>query len=87
MNKVTLDQSQRLTLDRPDSEAQVCDQQGRTVGYYLPAKVHDELLYAWAKSQVGKEELELARGQPGGRPLPEILAALTPRLELQTHTD
>jgi hypothetical protein len=73
MNKVTLDHSHRLTLDCPNSQVQVCDQQGRTVGYYLPAKIHDELLYAWAKSQVGEQELELARRQQGGRSLSEIL--------------
>jgi hypothetical protein len=81
MNKVTLDRASRLQLDNPDAEVEVCDQTGRTVGYYLPAGLRDELLYAWAKSQVSEQELELARQQPGGRSLKDILADLNNRCD------
>lgn len=79
MNKVTLDGAGRLQLDDLDGEVEICDQTGRTVGYYLPVGLRDELLYAWAKSQVSEEELELARQQPGGRSLKEILVDLNNR--------
>lgn len=77
MNKVILDHSHRLTLHQFDAEVQVCDENGHTVGYYLPAKLRDELLYSWAKSQVSPQELERVRNQSGGRSLQEILNDLS----------
>ena len=76
MSKVTIDQSLRAKLDNLSAEVEFCDESGRTVGYYVPADWHHELLYAWAKSQFTDEELEKARNQPGGRSLPDILARL-----------
>jgi hypothetical protein len=76
MSKVTLDQSLRAKLNNLDRQVEFCDESGRTVGYYVPADRHRELLYAWAKSQFTDEELKKARKQPGGRPLEEILARL-----------
>jgi hypothetical protein len=76
MSKVTLDQSLRAKINNLDSEVEFCDESGRTVGYYVPADWHHQLLYAWAKAQFTDEELEIARRQPGGRPLAEILARL-----------
>jgi hypothetical protein len=76
MNKVTLDPELRSKLDDLDSEFEVCDESGRTLGYYLPAERHRKLLYALARSQVSDEELAQAQGQLGGRSLAEILADL-----------
>jgi len=76
MSKVTIDQLLRAKINNLDAETEFCDESGRTVGFYVPADRHRELLYAWAKAQFTDEELETARKQPGGRPLAEILARL-----------
>jgi hypothetical protein len=76
MSKVTLDPSLRAKLNNLDRPVEFCDESGRTVGYYVPADRHRELLYAWAKSQFTDEDLKKAKNQPGGRPLAEILTRL-----------
>ena len=76
MNKITLNETGQLNIQNPDCQLQVCDESGRTVGYYLPARWGDELLYSWAKARVSDDERELARQQTGGRSLAEILADL-----------
>lgn len=76
MNKVTLDPELRSKLDDLDSEFEVCDESGKTLGYYVPAERHRRLLYALARSQVSDEELTEARRQSGGRSLAEIVADL-----------
>jgi len=79
MQKVTLDSDLRSKLNNLKTEVEVLDESGHTVGYFLPAEWHRELVYAWAKAQVTLEELEDSRRQPGGRPLKEILADLEKR--------
>jgi hypothetical protein len=32
---------------------EVCDPQGRTLGYFLPPDLYQELMYAWVKAQFG----------------------------------
>jgi hypothetical protein len=32
---------------------QVCDPQGRTLGYFLPPDLYQELMYGWVKAQIG----------------------------------
>lgn len=75
MQKVTLDPSLGAQFNGLKSEVELCDETGRTVGYFLPANWH-QALYAWANAQVSDEELETARRQTGGRPLADILARL-----------
>jgi hypothetical protein len=75
MNKLVLDPALRLKLNL-ETEVEVCDEDGRTIGFFLPAAWHRDLLYSWAKANVSDEELDRARRQPGGRPLSEILARL-----------
>lgn len=76
MQKVTLDSTLRARLNGLQAEVEVCDEAGQTVGYFVPADYHRQLLYAWAKAQVSPAELEEARKPAGGRSLKEILAAL-----------
>jgi hypothetical protein len=76
MQKVILDPSLRSQLNKFDREVELCDEAGSTVGYFLRAEWHRELLYAWAKAQFTDEELDLARHQNDGRSLAEILARL-----------
>ena len=76
MQKVTLDQSLRAKLNGLTTQIELCDDAGQTIGYFLPAEWHRQLLYAWAKAQVTDEELEQARQEPGGSSLAEILEKL-----------
>ena len=76
MNRVMLDRDLRSKLSNLETEFEFCDEAGRTVGFFLPADQHRQLLYTWARSQVTDEEIESARGESGGRTLPEILADL-----------
>jgi hypothetical protein len=75
MNKLVLDPVLRSKLNLA-GEIELCDEDGRTIGFFLPAAWHRVLLYAWAKAKVSDQELDQARRQPGGRPLSEILAHL-----------
>jgi len=52
MNKIVLDTVLRSKLNNLDTEAEFCDEAGQTVGFFLPARRHRQLLYAWAKAQV-----------------------------------
>jgi hypothetical protein len=61
MNKLTLDDVLRSRLKDLSVEVEVCDTAGQTVGFFVPAERHRELLYAWAKTLVTDEELEQAR--------------------------
>ncbi len=61
MNKITLHPSIMSQLPNLDRHLELCDEQGRTVGYFLPPDLHREMLYAWAKTQFTDEELDQAR--------------------------
>lgn len=76
MQKLTLDSTLRARLNGLNAEVEVCDEAGHTVGYFLPADYHRQLLYAWAKAQVSPAELEEARKQSGGRSLKEIVGSM-----------
>jgi hypothetical protein len=69
----------RSLLDKLGSfekEVELCDDAGKTVGHFLPVRVYQRLLYAWAQAQFSEEELERASKQPGGRTTAEVLERL-----------
>jgi hypothetical protein len=72
MTRVVIDQSIRSKLNDLGGQIDLCDEAGRTVGYFLPADLHHKLILAWAKADVSDEELERRRKEPGGRTLQEI---------------
>lgn len=72
MVKLTIDKSLRQQLDVLNEEAQLCDETGRTIGYYLPESLRNRMIYDWAKAQVSDSELDEARKEPGGSSLAEI---------------
>jgi hypothetical protein len=76
MQKITLGKEGRIALDDLKEKVEICDEAGKTVGYFLPAESYRRLIYDWAKAQVTDEELEAARREPGGSPLAEFLAEL-----------
>ena len=59
------------------NQLEVCDAQGRTLGYFLPPDLYHEWLYAWAKAQFADEaELDRARAEPGGMTTAEAISYL-----------
>lgn len=71
MHKVILDTTLRSKLNHLDEQVEFCDETGRTVGYFLPAELHDRLCYEWAKSQFSDEELEQTGGNREAAPRPK----------------
>jgi hypothetical protein len=72
MTRVVIDQLIRSKFSNLAEQVELCDETGRTVGYFLPAELHHELLRAWAKSDISDEELERRRNEPGGATLQDI---------------
>ncbi len=74
MSKVTLDQNLRAKLNGLDEPVEVCDEQGKTVGHFLPADIYEGLFYAAlaAESPHTPEELRRRHQETGGRSLAEI---------------
>lgn len=81
MPKLTLDPQLQAKLQNLTTELELCDESGKTLGFFLPAQRHRELIYAWLNAQVSDEELEEARREGGGRPLSQILADLEKRCD------
>ena len=75
MHKVTVDTSLVAKLGDLGEQIELCDEQGRTLGYYVPAS-YDPSLYTWAEEQVSVEELERRRQESGGHTTAEILKRL-----------
>ena len=76
MTKITLDEPLREKLNGLNEQIEVCDEDGNVVGRFLPQKVYERLVYDYLNSQVTDEELEIARNEPGGATLDEVLARL-----------
>jgi hypothetical protein len=76
MNKVIIDPSLLPQLGDLHSRVELCDNAGRTLGYFVPVSEQKRLLYAWARGEFTDREIDLARREPGGAALAEILAEL-----------
>jgi hypothetical protein len=76
MTRIVIDQSIRSKISNLAEQVELCDETGRTVGYFLPAGMHRALLRAWAEAQLSDEELERRRNEPGGKTLAEIWSEL-----------
>ena len=74
MTKVTVDEAVRARLGNLEEAFELCDESGRTLGYFTPAV--DRSLYESLKPPVTEEELQRREQQGGGRTLSEILADL-----------
>jgi hypothetical protein len=61
MERLVVNASVFTQLPGWDQEFEVCDESGRTLGYFLSPQFHQELLYAWAKTQFSDDEREEAR--------------------------
>lgn len=75
MSKVTLDPHLRSSLNGLSEPVEICDENGTTLGHFLPQVLYRKMLYALAESQrppLTPEEVERRRHETGGRPLPAI---------------
>ena len=73
MTKVTLDAATLAKLKDLNELLEVCDESGRTLGYFHPVVPSESLK---AMSPFSDEEIEEFRQQRTGRPLSEILSDL-----------
>ncbi len=79
MDKIVLDPATRSRFNGMDRYAEVCDETGKTLGYFLPPDLYHEVMYAWAKTLDSDEELAQARAEvraEGGYTTAEVLARL-----------
>jgi hypothetical protein len=79
MDKIILNPEARSHLNGLDRYAEVCDETGKTLGFFLPPDLHHELIYAWAKTLFNDEELARARADVranGGYTTAEVLSRL-----------
>jgi hypothetical protein len=79
MSRVTLDSDLRSKLNGLNEQVEVCDESGRTVGHFLPAKEYDRLIYKILAVEFpfSEEDLRRLREDPSpGRPLAEIWKSL-----------
>jgi len=74
MNKVVVDEELRKKLHNLTESLELCDENGRVLGYVTPAA--DKSLYNQVKSPLSEEELQKRMQEQGGRPLEEILRDL-----------
>jgi hypothetical protein len=77
MGKVILDAELKAKLNGLHQELEFCDEEGKTLGHFVPAKAYRELLYTWAKAQFTDEEIEQARREvraEGGYTTAEVIA-------------
>jgi hypothetical protein len=76
MTKLTLDPQLRAKLNGLNEQIEFCDENGQTIGHFVPTDFYMQLVYAWLNAKVTDEELEQAAQEPGGRPLAEIWKSL-----------
>jgi hypothetical protein len=72
MEQIRLDPQTCSQLRGATSVMDLCDEQGRLIGYFLSPDRYRRLIYDWANSQVTDEELKRCLDEPGGSRLAEI---------------
>jgi hypothetical protein len=73
MTRLTVDAAFLARLDKLDSIVEVCDESGRTVGYFHSVLASNA---GAARSPFSDEEIQRRRQQRTGRALSEIMADL-----------
>lgn len=76
MTKVTVDAETRSRLAGLDDLLELCDESGRTIGFFHPNVALNGREEAAALSPHTDEEIHELRKQQGGRPLADILKDL-----------
>jgi hypothetical protein len=76
MNKVIVDPELRSKLHNLVEEVELCDENERTLGYFLPAEAYEELQHVFIDMPFTPEEMKRRREETGGRSLAEIWKSL-----------
>lgn len=56
MSKLILDRNLQQKLSQASSEVELCDEAGEAFGYFLPPRLYQTLLYAWARAEFAADE-------------------------------
>jgi len=75
MNAITIPDSLVPTFVGSEP-TRVCDESGKILGYYTPAREATEADYDWALANITKEEIDASLQSGMGRPLAEAIAEL-----------
>lgn len=78
-NKIVLSEPMRSLLSQAGDEAELLNERGEQVGFFLTPALYSRLLCATAKAQVDEKELQEAREEmrsKGGLTTAEILGVL-----------
>lgn len=76
MTKIIADSDLRAKLNGLNQQMEVCDESGKTLGYFLTVKDYERLMIEWAKLKYPPEELDRRSKQGGGRTTAEVLERL-----------
>jgi hypothetical protein len=77
MDHIVIDDSMRETCEKAEGPLEVCDRQGRILGYFVG--VNDRAIYRLLNSGLTEKELQERLREGGGRPLEDILRDLEAR--------
>lgn len=72
MNRITLDAELRAKLNGLTEQVEVCDENDKTVGMFVPLALYKQLLYENVKIPFTKEEIDRFRSEKGGCSLEEF---------------
>jgi hypothetical protein len=76
MSTVIVDPVLCTKLNNLGEELELRDENGRTLGHYLPAASYRKLIYQALHEQISDKEIEELRKQTGGRTVEEIWKSL-----------
>jgi len=76
MSKIVVDESLSSKLSEFNTEIELCDAAGRTLGHYFPQEAYQKLLYSQLDCPFTDQEIEQHINEPGGKTLTEILQRL-----------
>lgn len=79
MIKITVDDALRARLADFEERIELCDEAGKTVGFFVPAAEAQRLWYDWAREQFTEDEIDAARNEAGGFSIDQVLADLQDR--------
>jgi hypothetical protein len=66
MTKITISEAIRSQLLGLDSELELCDESGRTLGCFVPALALDDHEDDWARARCSEEDWDETWSEPGG---------------------
>lgn len=79
MQRLTVGSPMRELLLQPGENVELCDDGGRTFGYFVCVAESHRSVYDWAKGQISDRELAQRRQEVGGKTTAEVLEQLTER--------